>query len=747
METSPDQAGREDTTPRQRSRRGLRAAWPRAVGSMADPDERMAVRSAAAMNGALALGLGVVALADARAWPLAVGLLAAGAALVAAGLLLLARAGRPTLGLALAGDLAALGIVAGAIAASGASRSGYHALHLLPVAHAAAFQPTSRLVLAGLAGSALLLAPVGYEPASGRFAVLAGVGLAAGLAAIWLLHSAVRALRAERRHAALREADAMRIAESDPLTGVGNYRMFRRSLEKESARARRHGLPFSLIVLDLDGFKAINDELGHQAGDEALRQVAEALRGALRTEDVLCRQGGDEFGVIAVQAGHGEAGELARRLRAAVGAIHLPGLRHPLSVSAGWATFAHPVSDADALLARADRELMAAKRRRATVGRPPPEPVVQRPAAGPLERDLDPRLATLSDCARSLALASDEREVVHLAVTHLVEALDASVAEVWRRPRLSGQPLLAARARQATPGRGRPFGAAVDPVVVQEVMASNRLLVAPVAGEPLDPGATPTGSVDLLVPVTRAGEVLGALRVRLDRPDAGSPRDRQLALALAAQVGVALAAAAARASLADGHPEEAARQAGAVSGLRAAERVAQLSIDTARMLGLAGEELESLRLAALLHRLGLVGVPAGLLVRPFALSEPEREVLQQHPVIAEELLVPLPDLRDAAAVLRHAYERHDGRGYPDGLAGDRIPLASRVLHAAIAFVAMTSDRPYRPAMDPLEARGELRRAAEDGQLDPVVAEVMLAVIDTKPPGWLRTPAQRSPAAG
>src|SRR3712207_5010278 len=105
-------------TPPGRLLRRLSSAWPRTGGSMADPDERLAVRSAAAMNAVICVVLAIVAVADRRAWPLAVGVMALAAGLVAAGLLLLARAGRSRLWLALAGDIAALAIIAGAIAGS-----------------------------------------------------------------------------------------------------------------------------------------------------------------------------------------------------------------------------------------------------------------------------------------------------------------------------------------------------------------------------------------------------------------------------------------------------------------------------------------------------------------------------------------------------------------------------------------------------------------------------------------------------
>ncbi|MGB2711971.1 MAG: GGDEF domain-containing protein, partial [Conexibacter sp.] len=154
--------------------------------------------------------------------------------------------------------------------------------------------------------------------------VLSTVGIAVGavaLLAATLLVFALMRMRSEQAQLARREEDALRMAEHDDLTGLGNYRMFTRQLAAEVARSRRYEDPFSLVLLDLDGFKEINDEHGHLAGDDALRLVAAALRGALREEDVCCRQGGDEFAVIAVRAGEEESRELAERLVRAIEVI------------------------------------------------------------------------------------------------------------------------------------------------------------------------------------------------------------------------------------------------------------------------------------------------------------------------------------------------------------------------------------------------------------------------------------------
>ncbi|HET7490009.1 MAG TPA: diguanylate cyclase [Acidimicrobiales bacterium] len=144
-------------------------------------------------------------------------------------------------------------------------------------------------------------------------------------------------------------------ALTDPLTGVHNRRSFERDLEREVARAQRHGRPLSVAVFDLDGLKCINDGLGHGAGDEALRAMAGALCSVARREDGVYRIGGDEFALLLVDADMADEAALARRL-ADAGAP---------ACSLGLARL--PAVDGAALLAEADRRLYA-RRREAQTG-------------------------------------------------------------------------------------------------------------------------------------------------------------------------------------------------------------------------------------------------------------------------------------------------------------------------------------------------------------------------------------------
>ena len=207
---------------------------------------------------------------------------------------------------------------------------------------------------------------------------------------------------------------------------------------------------------------------------------------------------------------------------------------------------------------------------------------------------------------------------------------------------------------------------------------------------------------------------------------------------MAAQIGRGLAAVEA---LREAGPVAARRVVPAAARGAATEHVAGLAVSVGRRLGLSDTESTTLRRAAEVHDLGLIGVPAGLLLRPARLSREEAGILHEHPLIAERLLRAVPGLRDAARVLRHVHERYDGTGYPDRLAGERIPLASRILHAAITFEAMVSPRPYRDPVPVDLARAELRRVA-GAQLDPDVVVALEEVLETAPPEWARDGGER-----
>lgn len=125
-------------------------------------------------------------------------------------------------------------------------------------------------------------------------------------------------------------------------------------------------------------------------------------------------------------------------------------------------------------------------------------------------------------------------------------------------------------------------------------------------------------------------------------------------------------------------------------------RLAQAGVELGCRLGLGNDELRVLRLGGFLHDLGKLSVPDPILLKPGAFTEEERAVMRAHPVTGEQLCQPLHSLDTVRPVIRHHHERWDGSGYPDGLAGDAIPLTAQILGLVDVFDALTTQRPYKP---------------------------------------------------
>jgi HD-GYP domain-containing protein (c-di-GMP phosphodiesterase class II) len=172
-------------------------------------------------------------------------------------------------------------------------------------------------------------------------------------------------------------------------------------------------------------------------------------------------------------------------------------------------------------------------------------------------------------------------------------------------------------------------------------------------------------------------------------------RERERAELVSRTVGALLAALEAR----DGYTEE------------HSSAVVDLAVAAGRRLGLDGAVLEDLEHAARLHDIGKIGISDALLRKPGRLTPEEAAAMREHTVIGERIVASMPHLAHLAPVIRAGHERWDGLGYPDGLRARAIPVAARIVFVADAFHAMTSERPYRPAMSEGAAIAELERHA------------------------------------
>ncbi len=167
-------------------------------------------------------------------------------------------------------------------------------------------------------------------------------------------------------------------------------------------------------------------------------------------------------------------------------------------------------------------------------------------------------------------------------------------------------------------------------------------------------------------------------------------------------------------------------------------RVTEYSIRTAEEMGLPTREVENIRVAAALHDIGKLGVSERVLDKEQALRWEEIEHIHRHPLVAAEILGPIDELKEIILLIKHHHENFDGTGYPDRLAGEKIPLGSRIIAVADAFDAITSTRPYREAMSEEFAVVEIRKHS-GGQFDPTVVAAFLRAL-----GYARDAGVREP---
>jgi diguanylate cyclase (GGDEF)-like protein len=154
--------------------------------------------------------------------------------------------------------------------------------------------------------------------------------------------------------------------------------------------------------------------------------------------------------------------------------------------------------------------------------------------------------------------------------------------------------------------------------------------------------------------------------------------------------------------------------------------VAELAVEVAAAMGLPDTECEQVRQAAELHDVGKVAIPDAILNKPGALDEPEWAFIQRHTIVGERIVAAAPSLAQVARLVRSTHERFDGRGYPDQLAGEEIPVGARIICVCDAFHAIVSERPHAPAQTASEALAEIARCSGT-QFDPRVVEVFQAV--------------------
>jgi HD-GYP domain-containing protein (c-di-GMP phosphodiesterase class II) len=343
----------------------------------------------------------------------------------------------------------------------------------------------------------------------------------------------------------------------------------------------------------------------------------------------------------------------------------------------------------------------------------------------------------MTEAARGITVTGQSAAIVHGLARQAAEILQVDTAFVFRR-------------EQNDPGIGEVVAGrgGADELIGRRLGASDGIAGEVLTtGEPLLVGeyaklGRPGSALDVLsaggaVPIAWRDEVRGVLAAGLCN---GGTFDRRQ-LEVLARIAALGAATLEQVEMRE-HLERAAQAgvealAGAVDTrdqytAEHSEEVVELSKQVGKRLGLAGNDLTQLEFAARLHDVGKIGVPDAILRKPGPLDKDEWQVIHRHPVWGAEMLARVPELAGVAAIVRFEHERWDGGGYPDGLRGEEIPLAARIVFVCDAYQAMTSDRPYRPSVGFRAAVEELRACA-GSQFDPTAVDVLLDVVEEASP--------------
>ena len=160
------------------------------------------------------------------------------------------------------------------------------------------------------------------------------------------------------------------------------------------------------------------------------------------------------------------------------------------------------------------------------------------------------------------------------------------------------------------------------------------------------------------------------------------------------------------------------------------DRVADYAVRLGQRVGCTDEELSALRIGGVLHDIGKVAIPESVLLKDGRLSDAEWNLVRQHPVVGEQICAPLTSLRPVLPIIRHHHESYDGSGYPDGLRGSQIPLVARVFQIADIYDALTTQRPYKPALSRSQAMEIMQEHVNQGRLDPSLLAQFRQVLNT-----------------
>jgi putative two-component system response regulator len=534
-------------------------------------------------------------------------------------------------------------------------------------------------------------------------------------------------------------------AVHDELTGLYNRRRLEEELQSIWDIGRRYGFSAGVMIFDIDHFKHINDTYGHPVGDQVLRELSVLAREVCRASDTIARYGGDEFVMALPDTQPADLDALGARLLSKV-REHLfcaetHKIRCTVSVGAACSNHAeHQAETHDDVLGHADQALYISKRKgrnQSTIwGQAAAREAQQHSDKVTNETDLMPLISGERPEHKGRVLVVDDEISVRLLLSAMVEALgyhvevvetgeEATVMLQMADPPfdavlidlnlsdMSGLDLLERIDRFDIPvAKVVVTGeATLDNAVKSMRMGAHDFLEKPIQLEHL--------TMTLVHAIEYRRLQAENLQYQTHLEELVRLKSRELESSLARTRDSFEFTLQALAATLD------AREC---STGQHSQRVQTITRLLASLMGVGDEQLIAIEHGALLHDIGKIGIPDRILLKEAALNEEEWAVMRTHPTIAYEILRDCPDLAEAAKVVHSHHEKFDGTGYPNGLAGDKIPQGARIFTVVDAYDAMRSDRPYHASASSEWACKEISEGSGT-QFDPAVVTAFLAHVD------------------
>lgn len=528
------------------------------------------------------------------------------------------------------------------------------------------------------------------------------------------------------------------LATRDALTDALNRMGLEDALERTWQMSRRYGFPMGVVVADLDHFKTLNDSYGHSVGDDVIREFSGVMLEVSRASDVIARYGGDEFVAILPQAEEEATRAFSERLLTATRerVFCRDSHRLKMTVSIGLSTTQSPMPPAtgDELLNQADRALYTSKREgrnRLCVWPENTAMLAQAAPRAPSENGAAPIIELTTHLGRIMVVDDEEmvrstiqtilkREGYDVDGTHSAESALQMMKEAQKgayglvltdlnMPGKSGIELLQDIAE-------------IDDEVVRIVITGFATVDNAVS-------SLREGAYDFIQKPVRATQMLAIARRALEYrrlkienaryhahlEDLVRERSAQLASSLDEIEKSHEFTLEAMVAMLDARENQTAEHS---------LRVRELAIGLGEKMGFEEEELRTLAQAALLHDIGKISVSDAILLKPGPLVPEEWEAIKKHPETGYRIVRSSSYLRDAAEIVWSHHERHDGKGYPRGLAGNEICKGARVFKVIDAYEAMRSERVYRGPMRAEEAADAIK-AGRATEFDPEAVDAFM----------------------